>query len=70
MILGAKYGLVDRVIKPNGDNVYALAVHPGTVNTDMQEQWKAGYGNLFGSIVANIMCAVGRTPEQGAATAL
>ncbi len=31
MILGAKYGLVDRVIKPNGDNVYALSVHPGTV---------------------------------------
>lgn len=31
MILGVKYGLVERVIKPNGDNIYAIAVHPGTV---------------------------------------
>lgn len=32
MILGAKYGLYDRVIKPNSDNIYALSVHPGTVS--------------------------------------
>jgi NAD(P)-dependent dehydrogenase (short-subunit alcohol dehydrogenase family) len=31
MILGVKYGLVKKVIKPNGDNIYALSVHPGTV---------------------------------------
>lgn len=31
MILGVKYGLVEKVIKPNKDNIYALAVHPGTV---------------------------------------
>jgi NAD(P)-dependent dehydrogenase (short-subunit alcohol dehydrogenase family) len=31
VILGVKYGLLDRVIKPNGDNVYALSVHPGAV---------------------------------------
>jgi hypothetical protein len=31
MILGAKYGLYERVIKPNHDNIYALSVHPGTV---------------------------------------
>jgi NAD(P)-dependent dehydrogenase (short-subunit alcohol dehydrogenase family) len=31
MILGAKYGLRDRVIKPNSDNIYALSVHPGAV---------------------------------------
>lgn len=29
MILGTKYGLLEQVIKPNGDNIYALAVHPG-----------------------------------------
>lgn len=33
MILGVKYGLVERVIKPNGDNIYALSVHPGVVGT-------------------------------------
>jgi hypothetical protein len=32
MILGAKYGLYERVIKPNNDNIYALSVHPGTVS--------------------------------------
>ncbi len=31
IILGVKYGLVERVIKPNGDNIYALSVHPGAV---------------------------------------
>jgi len=33
MILGTKYGLLDKVIKPQGDNVYALTVHPGVVAT-------------------------------------
>ena len=31
IVLGVKYGLYERVIKPNGDNVYALSVHPGAV---------------------------------------
>lgn len=33
MILGTKYGLVEQVIKPNGDDIYAIAVHPGAVCT-------------------------------------
>ena len=31
IILGIKYGIVDRVIKKNRDNIYALSVHPGAV---------------------------------------
>jgi NAD(P)-dependent dehydrogenase (short-subunit alcohol dehydrogenase family) len=31
IILGVKYGLLERVIKPNKDNIYALSVHPGAV---------------------------------------
>lgn len=31
IILGVKYGIVKRVIEKNGDNIYALSVHPGTV---------------------------------------
>ncbi|KAK6857746.1 short-chain dehydrogenase [Apiospora arundinis] len=31
IILGVKYGMVERVIQPNNDNIYALSVHPGTV---------------------------------------
>jgi hypothetical protein len=32
IILGVKYGIVERVIKKNGDNIYALSVHPGAVS--------------------------------------
>lgn len=32
IILGIKYGIVERVIKKNGDNIYALSVHPGAVS--------------------------------------
>jgi NAD(P)-dependent dehydrogenase (short-subunit alcohol dehydrogenase family) len=32
IILGVKYGLLEKVIKPNGDNIYALSVHPGAVS--------------------------------------
>lgn len=31
IILFVKYGLYERVIKPNSDSIYALAVHPGAV---------------------------------------
>lgn len=31
LILLAKYGLAGKVIKENGDNIYALSVHPGAV---------------------------------------
>lgn len=32
IILGVKYGIVERVIRKNGDNIYALSVHPGAVS--------------------------------------
>ncbi|CAG5137227.1 uncharacterized protein ALTATR162_LOCUS56 [Alternaria atra] len=70
IILGVKYGLLDRVIKPNNDNIYALSVHPGAVNTAMQQQWKDAYPGLFGKIVTAIMLAGGRDVEQGSYSAL
>jgi len=70
MILGCKYGLLDRVIKKNGDNVYALSVHPGAVNTNMQQQWKDAYPGLFGKMVSYVSQAVGRDVEQGSYSAL
>lgn len=70
VILGVKYGLVDRVIKPNGDNIYALSVHPGAVNTAMQQQWKDAYPGLFGKMVTAAMLAGGRDVEQGSYSAL
>jgi len=70
VILGAKYGLFERVVKPNGDNIYVLSVHPGAVNTAMQQQWKDAYPGLFGKMVSNAMLAVGRDVEQGSYSAL
>jgi len=32
IILGVKYGFLDRVIKPNNDDIYVLSVHPGAVS--------------------------------------
>lgn len=70
MILFTKYGLRDRVINPNGDNVFALAVHPGAVNTAMQQQWKDAYPGITGKLLANAMLFAGRSPEQGSYSAL
>jgi len=70
IILGVKYGLIDRVIKPNNDNIYSLSVHPGAVNTAMQQQWKDAYPGLFGKMVTAAMLAGGRDVEQGSYSAL
>ncbi|PYH49357.1 short chain dehydrogenase/reductase family protein [Aspergillus saccharolyticus JOP 1030-1] len=70
IILGVKYGLLDRVIKPNNDNIYALSVHPGAVNTAMQGQWKDAYPGIVGKILTTVMLAVGRNVEQGSYSAL
>ncbi|KAJ9242010.1 hypothetical protein DTO169E5_3231 [Paecilomyces variotii] len=66
MILGAKYGLYERVIKPNKDNVYVISVHPGAVNTAMQQQWKQAYPGLLGKLLTSANLSIGRSPEQGA----
>lgn len=70
IILGVKYGIVERVIKKNGDNIYALSVHPGAVNTAMQQQWKDAYPGLLGKLLTSVMLAGGRDPEQGSYSAL
>ncbi|KAM7189905.1 hypothetical protein V8F33_009814 [Rhypophila sp. PSN 637] len=70
LLLFTKFGLVDKVIKPNSDNIYALAVHPGTVNTGMQDQWKDAYPGITGQLISWAMKSVGRSPEQGAYSAL
>lgn len=70
LLLFTKFGLVERVIKPNSDAIYALAVHPGTVNTEMQEQWKDAYPGITGTLISWAVKSVGRDPEQGAYSAL
>ncbi|KAK6904171.1 hypothetical protein I204_02198 [Kwoniella mangroviensis CBS 8886] len=69
MILYSK-AIRDKVIKKNGDDIYILAVHPGAVNTDMQEQWEAAYPGIIGKITKYLTMAGGRDPEQGSYSAL
>lgn len=47
-----------------------LSVHPGAVNTQMQEQWEAAYPGIVGKIMKNVTYAGGRSPEQGSYSAL
>ncbi|KAG2414126.1 hypothetical protein HFD88_003317 [Aspergillus terreus] len=70
IILGVKYGILDKVIRPNRDNIYALSVHPGAVNTAMQQQWKDAYPGLFGKLLTTLMLVSGRDVEQGSYSAL
>lgn len=70
MILGAKYGLRDQVIKPNNDRIYALSVHPGAVNTEMQHQWKDAYPGITGQLIYSLTTMAGRSVEQGSYSAL
>lgn len=70
IILGVKYGFVDRVIKPREDDILDLAVHPGTVTTAMQQQWKEAYPGLLGKLITTTMTTIGRNPEQGSFSAL
>ncbi|KAL2020591.1 hypothetical protein VTK56DRAFT_8179 [Thermocarpiscus australiensis] len=70
MILAAKYGLAGKVIKENGDDIYAVSVHPGAVNTAMQQQWKDAYPGLTGKLITWAMLAFGRDVKQGSFSAL
>ncbi|QKD51904.1 uncharacterized protein FOBCDRAFT_258947 [Fusarium oxysporum Fo47] len=70
MILFAKYGLAGKVIQENKDRIYALSVHPGAVNTAMQQQWKDAYPGLTGRLLSWAMLAIGRDVEQGSYSAL
>jgi len=70
IILGVKYGLVEKVIKKNQDGIFALSVHPGAVNTAMQQQWKDAYPGLLGKLITGVMLAGGRDVEQGSYSAL
>lgn len=70
LILLAKFLLPEKVFQKNGDKVYSLSVHPGTVNTNMQQQWKSAYPGLFGKFLTWAMTTVGRDVEQGSYSAL
>jgi len=69
MILYAKM-LRDKVIKKNGDDIRTIAVHPGTVDTDMQDQWNEAYPGILGEALKKFAIATSRSPEQGSYSGL
>ncbi|KAJ3544439.1 hypothetical protein NM688_g5744 [Phlebia brevispora] len=69
-ILFTKYGLEDRVFRPNGDRIIALSVHPGAVHTGQQDQFKEAYGKVFGTILKLAVVPFMRNPDQGSLSTL
>lgn len=71
MILGAKY-IARHYSAVNGkpDSIYAVAVHPGVVNTQMQDAWERAYPGMLGKILRPLNLAAGRSVEQGAYSAM
>lgn len=69
-ILFTKFGLEDRVFRPNKDRVIALATHPGAVHTDQQDQFKEAYGQVFGSMLKYTVVPFMRAADQGSLSTL
>ncbi|KAI0683583.1 NAD-binding protein [Cytidiella melzeri] len=69
-ILFTKYGLEDRVLRPNNDNIIALATHPGAVHTGQQDQFKEAYGQVFGTVMKYSVIPFMREPDQGSLSTL
>ncbi|EIN14485.1 NAD(P)-binding protein [Punctularia strigosozonata HHB-11173 SS5] len=47
------------------DKILVTSVHPGTVDTDMQEAWSESYGKL-GDLANSLTRMVGKSAEEGA----
>ncbi|EPQ55827.1 NAD P-binding protein [Gloeophyllum trabeum ATCC 11539] len=67
MIYNAK-GLAKRKIKPD-TKIVVTAVHPGTVDTDLQDATTESYGFL-GKVANNFMRLVGKNAQEGAEASL
>ncbi|KAI0695114.1 hypothetical protein C8T65DRAFT_758579 [Cerioporus squamosus] len=70
LILFTKYGLLERVFRPNGDRILALAVHPGGVHTNQPEQFKEAYGRVMGTFAKAAVVPLMRSPKKGSLSAL
>jgi len=70
VILYIRFGLVEKVIKPNKDNIFAIATHPGNVHTDQQDQFKEAFGNVAGTALKYAVIPMMRNPDQGSLSTL
>lgn len=68
-ILFTKYGLVDRVIRPTGARIYALATDPGQMKTGQEEQL-AEHGTIFGTLRKYTVKPFMHSADQGSLSTL
>lgn len=57
--------LVKHAIEPFPENILALSVHPGAVDTEIQQQVKSAFGNTLGSIITGLQTPFLRSPQEG-----
>ncbi|KAH9935511.1 uncharacterized protein B0H18DRAFT_1082270 [Fomitopsis serialis] len=69
-ILFVKYGLVERVLRPTGSRIVAIATHPGAVHTTQQDQFKDTFGTVVGTMMKHLTIPFMRNPEQGSLSTL
>lgn len=69
-ILFTKFGLEDRVFRPNNDRIIAVATHPGAVHTGQPDQFKEAYGTVFGTVLKYSVIPFMRAPDQGSLSTL
>ncbi len=50
--------------------INSISVHPGAVNTDIQNQWEEAYDGPFGTFMKGLSVGLGRSPEQGSYSGL
>lgn len=57
--------LVKHAIEPYPEKILALSVHPGAVDTEIQEQVKSAFGKALGTVITTLQTPFLRSPEEG-----
>lgn len=68
-ILFAKQ-LVKRHLSGLPNPIIATSVHPGTVDTEVQQAWTESYGSIFGKALEQLTKLVGKSAPEGAEASL
>jgi len=61
---------VSRLAKKNGENVIAMSLHPGAVNTEITRYHNEGFFTAVTSFIDSCLLYFGKTPIEGAQTTL
>ncbi|KAI0786426.1 hypothetical protein C8Q75DRAFT_720912 [Abortiporus biennis] len=62
--------LVKRKISSMEKPIVVTSVHPGTVDTELQQAWVESYGNIVGKLIERMTIAVAKSAPEGAEASL